>query len=132
MRSAFAAFADPVTRAAWGTPSDTAAFFYEEVDFRVGGRDAFRCGDKANPQYRGVTTYLDIATNGRIVSSEVADLARARLLISLSTAAFAPASEGTKLVVTVQATALVGDDMIRGAEFGHRASLDNIVAATKE
>ncbi|HWG03905.1 MAG TPA: SRPBCC domain-containing protein [Beijerinckiaceae bacterium] len=128
----FTAFADPVARAAWGTPSDTAAFFYEEANFRIGGRDVFRCGDKADPQYRGVTTYLDIVPNERIVSSEIVEHAGTRLLISLSTATFAPAPAGTKLLVTVQATSLAGDDMIRGAEFGHRASLDNLVAAMKE
>jgi uncharacterized protein YndB with AHSA1/START domain len=42
----FAAFANPVERANWGTPSESAAFIHDEADFRVGGRDVFRCGAK--------------------------------------------------------------------------------------
>ncbi|MDE2166293.1 MAG: SRPBCC domain-containing protein [Alphaproteobacteria bacterium] len=44
----FAAFANPAERASWGAPSETAAFVYDEVDFREGGVDVFRCGDKSN------------------------------------------------------------------------------------
>src|ERR1700750_882343 len=67
----FAALADPVERAGWGAPSDTAALVYDQAEFREGGQDQFRCGDKSNPQYSGVTTYLDIVPDERIVSSEV-------------------------------------------------------------
>src|ERR1700750_555057 len=81
----FAAFADPVERANWGTPSETAAFFYDKVDFREGGTDVFRCGDKSNPQYRGVTTYYDIVSNERIVSSETVETQGRKLLISMAT-----------------------------------------------
>jgi uncharacterized protein YndB with AHSA1/START domain len=34
----YTAFADHKAREVWGAPSETAAFFYEEADFRVGGR----------------------------------------------------------------------------------------------
>jgi uncharacterized protein YndB with AHSA1/START domain len=30
----YAAFADPVARASWSAPSDTAIFVYDETDFR--------------------------------------------------------------------------------------------------
>src|SRR5579871_3037130 len=46
VKTVFAAFADPAERERWGAPSENAAFFYEETDFRAGGRDVFRCGAK--------------------------------------------------------------------------------------
>jgi uncharacterized protein YndB with AHSA1/START domain len=125
----FAAFADPEERANWGTPSETAAFIYDKVDFREGGRDEFRCGDKNNPQYRGVTTYYDIVPNERIVSSEIVETQGRKLLISMATTTLEPEGTGTKVTVTVQLTSLTGDGMLKGAEFGHNASLDNLVQA---
>jgi uncharacterized protein YndB with AHSA1/START domain len=125
----FAAFANPVERANWGTPSETAAFIYDQVDFREGGVDVFRCGDKSSPQYRGVTTYHDIVPNERIISSEVVETQGRKLLISMSTTTFAPEGSGTKVIVTVQLTSLAGEDMLNGAKFGHNASLDNLVKA---
>jgi uncharacterized protein YndB with AHSA1/START domain len=67
-----AAFANPEKRTSWGTPSETAAFVYDKVDFREGGVDVFRCDDKSNPQYRGITT-ITIDPNKRIVSSDVVE-----------------------------------------------------------
>jgi uncharacterized protein YndB with AHSA1/START domain len=125
----FAAFADPVERASWGTPTETAAFTYDKVDFREGGVDVFRCGDKSNPQYRGVTTYYDILPNERIVSSEVVEAHGRKLLISMSTTTFAPEGAGTKVTVTVQLTSLIGEAMLDGVKFGQNASLDNLVGA---
>jgi uncharacterized protein YndB with AHSA1/START domain len=125
----FAAFADPAERASWGAPSDTAAFIYDKVDFREGGIDVFRCGDKSNPQYRGVTTYHDIVSNERIISSEIIETQGKKLLITMATTTFEPEGAGTRVIVTAQLTSLVGDDMLNGAKFGHDASLNNLVEA---
>lgn len=125
----FAAFANPEERASWGTPSETAAFLYDKVDFREGGVDIFRCGDRCNPQYRGVTTYYDIVANERIISSEVVETQGRKLLISMSTVTFEPEGAGTRVVDTVQLTSLAGESMLNGAKFGHNASLDNLVVA---
>ena len=127
----FAAFASPEERANWGAPSDTAAFIYDKTDFREGGIDVFRCGDKSNPQFRGVTTYYDIVPNERIVSSEVVETQGKKLLISMATTTFEPRGTGSKIIVTVQLTSLAGEDMLKGAEFGHNASLDNLVNAMR-
>lgn len=125
----YAAFANPEERANWGTPSETAAFIYDKVDFREGGIDVFRCGDKSNPQYCGMTIYHDIVPNERIVSSEVVETQGRKLLISLSTTTFEAEGSGAKVGVTVQLTSLAGEDMLNGAKFGHNASLDNLVEA---
>ena len=125
----FAAFADPKERERWGAPSETAAFIYDKVDFREGGIDVFRCGDKNNPQYRGVTTYYDIVRNERIISSEVVETQGKKLLVTMATTTFERQGTGTKVIVTAQLTSLAGDDMLNGAKFGHNASLDNLVNA---
>jgi uncharacterized protein YndB with AHSA1/START domain len=125
----YAAFANSEERASWGTPSETATFVYDKVDFREGGVDVFRCGDKSNPQYRGVTTYYDIVPNKRIVSSEVVETQGRKLLISMSTTTFEAEGSGTKVIVTVQLTSLAGEDMLNGAKFRHNASLDSLVKA---
>jgi uncharacterized protein YndB with AHSA1/START domain len=128
----FAAFADPKERANWGTPSETAAFIYDKVDFREGGVDIFRCGDKSNPQYRGTTTYYEIVPNRRIVASEVVETEGRKLLITMSTTTFEPKGVETKVAVTAQLTSLAGDGMLDGAKFGHNASLDNLVEAMQQ
>jgi uncharacterized protein YndB with AHSA1/START domain len=125
----FAALANPVERASWGTPSENATLVYDETDFRVGGRDIFRCGSKANPEYRGVTTYYDIVPNQRIISSEIIGMGDTKLLISLSTTVLAPEKTGTKVTVTLQLISLAGDDTLEGAETGYNASLDNLAEA---
>ena len=127
----FAALADPVERARWGTPSETAALIYDETDFRVGGRDVFRCGSKANPQYRGVTTYYDIVSHQRIISSETVEVGGKTVLISMLTMTLEPEGAGTKVMLTAQVTSLDGDNMIEGAKFGNNAALDKLVEAMR-
>lgn len=123
----FAALANPVERAQWGVPSDQAALVYEQADFREGGSDVFRCGPKHDPQYRGVTTYLDIVQNERIVTTELVEEHGRKLLATMSTTMLAPRGTGTDITVTVQVLSLAGEDMIKGAKNGTGASLDNLV-----
>jgi uncharacterized protein YndB with AHSA1/START domain len=125
----YAAFADPVLRAQWAAPSDTAQFVYDETDFRVGGRDLFRCGAKSNLQYQGVTLYHDIEPGRRIVSSETVETGGTRILVSLSTVVFEPEGNGTRIAATIQLASLAGEAMIEAATVGHNASLDNLVKA---
>jgi uncharacterized protein YndB with AHSA1/START domain len=123
----FAAFADPVARSQWGAPSDTAVIIYDEADFREGGQDRFRCGSKANPNIHGLTRYLAITADRRVVSSETIDMDGKRLCASLTTLELAPHGEKTKLKNTTQLVSFIGLDMIKGHEAGHNGSLDNLV-----
>ncbi|HKV51539.1 MAG TPA: SRPBCC domain-containing protein [Gemmatimonadaceae bacterium] len=125
----FAALANPVERAEWGVPSEKAALVYERADFREGGQDVFRCGPKHDPQYRGVTTYLDIVPNERIVTTELVETNERKLLATLSTTLLESREGGTHITVTVQLASLAGEDMIQGAKCGTGASLDNLVKA---
>jgi ribosomal protein L37E len=54
------------SRAKWWSGSP----IYDEADFREAGQDCFRCGSKANPNNHGMTWYLKIIANRRVVSSE--------------------------------------------------------------
>ncbi len=123
----FAAFADPVERASWSAPSDTAAFVYDVVDFREGGQDVFRCGAKDNPQFTGLTTYIAIKPNALICSSEIVESGGMKLMGSLITTQLSPEAGSTRIRTTVQVTSFCGDDMIDGTETGNNASLDNLV-----
>jgi uncharacterized protein YndB with AHSA1/START domain len=121
----FAEFADPAARARWSAPSND-ALIYDEADFRIGGRDVFRCGPKGDPKFRGETQYLDIVPNERVVSSETVEMGGRRLAVALTTLTFEPAADGTRLTVTLQIVSFVGSDMIRGYESGNKSALRNL------
>jgi uncharacterized protein YndB with AHSA1/START domain len=123
----FAAFADPVARAEWGAPSDTAVLTYDEADFREGGQDRFRCGSKSNPNIHGVTRYLEIVANRRLVSSETIVVDGKLLCVSLTTLELTSDGDKTKLKSTTQLASFIGEDMVKGHERGSNASFDNLV-----
>jgi len=117
------AFADPAARAIWGVPSATAVVIYDQAEFRVGGTDIARCGDRSDPRYRAVTHYLDIVPHRRIVWSEVVDDQGNAFGASLVTVDLEPEGAGTALTVTIQVASFVGDAMIEGTRQGYEASL---------
>ena len=121
----FSEFADPVARARWSAPSND-ALIYDEADFRVGGKDVFRCGPKGNPKFRGETRYLHIVPNARVVSSETVDMDGQRLAVALTTLDFEPTDDGTNLTVTLQIVSFAGPDMIHGYESGNKSALNNL------
>ncbi len=123
----FAAFADPAARARWGAPSDATVLIYNEADFCEGGQDCFRCGPKADPNIFGVTKYLEIIENRRIVSSETIEMHGKRLCASQNTLELTPDGEKTRLKSTAQLASFIGDEMVKGYETGNNASLDNLV-----
>ncbi|MXV05642.1 MULTISPECIES: SRPBCC domain-containing protein [unclassified Xanthomonas] len=124
----FGAFSDSTQRAIWSAPSESAAFIYEAADFREGGRDVFRCGDKDDPQYTGVVTYVSIVPDSRIVWSEIVESGGQPLAALLITVLLEEQGDGTRIRMTVQATSFCGDAMIEGIEAGNNAALDNLVA----
>jgi uncharacterized protein YndB with AHSA1/START domain len=126
-KAVFAAFADPTARVRWGTPSDTAVLIYDQADFREGGQDHFRCGSKTNPNIHGVTHYLDIVPDGRVISSETLVVDGRRLCVSLTTLELAPEGNKTRLKNTTQLASFIGEDMVKGHLTGTNASLDSLV-----
>jgi uncharacterized protein YndB with AHSA1/START domain len=121
----FSDFADPVARARWSAPPQD-ALIYDEADFRVGGKDVFRCGPKGDPKFRGETRYLQIVPNARVVWSETLDMDGQRLAAALTTLDFEPTEDGTNLTVTVQVVSFVGPDMIHAYESGNKSVLKNL------
>jgi uncharacterized protein YndB with AHSA1/START domain len=121
----FSEFANPVARASWSAPSKD-ELIYDEADFRVGGKDVFRCGPKGDPKFRGETRYLDIVPNARVVSSETVEVAGRRLAVALTTLDFEATEDGTNLTVTLQIVSFVGPGMIHGYESGNRSALENL------
>jgi uncharacterized protein YndB with AHSA1/START domain len=121
----FSEFADPVARARWSSPPSD-VLIYDEADFRVGGKDVFRCGPKSDPKFRGETRYLQIVPNARVVWSETVDMDGQRLAVALTTLDFAPTEEGTNLTLTVQMVSFVGPDMIHGYESGNKSALKGL------
>lgn len=121
----FSEFADPVARARWSAPSDD-VLIYDEADFRIGGKDVFRCGPKGDPKFRGETHYLVIVPNARVVSSETLDMGDQRLAVSLTTLDFEATEKVTNVTVTLQMVSFVGPGMISGYESGNRSALENL------
>lgn len=122
----FAAFVDPVARAKWGAPSDTAIILYDTANFRIGGTDKFRCGSKSDPKYHGEARYLQIKPERLIVYAETINSDGVRLSASLNTVELRALGKSTKLTLTVQLAAFEGRDIIDGTRFGHDQALDNL------
>ena len=122
----FGAFANPQARARWSAPSDAAVLIYDEADFRVGGRDTFRCGAKSDPKFLGETRYHDIIPDRRIVSSATIDTNGKRLSVALTTMDLEPEGSSTKVKLAVQIVSLDSPDMIEGTKIGYTGSLDNL------
>ena len=120
----FSEFADPVARARWSASSGD-VLIYDQTEFRVGGRDLFRCGPKNDPRFHGVTFYHLIDPNKTVVSTETLEADGQQLAVSLNTLEFDASSEGTNLKVTVQMVSLVGPGMIVGYEAGNKGALEN-------
>src|SRR5579863_6182722 len=125
LEQVFSEFADPVARARWSAPSED-VLIYDEADFRIGGKDVFRCGPKGDPKFHGETHYLLIVPNVYVVSSETIEMDGQCLAISLTTLDFEPTENGTNLKVTLQIASFVGPGMILGSESGYKCALENL------
>jgi len=121
----FSKFADPLARALWSAPSND-ELIYDEADFRIGGKDVFRCGPKGSPKFRGETRYLDIAPNARVISSETIDVDSQRLAVALTTLDFEPTDDASNLRVTIQMVSFAGQGIIHGYESGNKSALKNL------
>jgi len=114
----FSAWADPKARSIWGAPSEDEAIEFLENNFRVGGRDIHRCGQKSNLRFIVETRYYEISRPSRLLFTE--RVAADDELLSLSTISVEIDDCGNlvELNVTVQIVSLVGSDMIEGTRKG--------------
>jgi uncharacterized protein YndB with AHSA1/START domain len=119
----YRAIADIGERTKWGAPSETAVVIYDEADFRVGGRDLFRCGAKADPRYRVETRYVDIVAERLVVQTEVIHEGDKLLAANVTTLELMPDGACTRVKVTAQVASFVGPAMIESTKAGHEGSL---------
>lgn len=128
LEQVFAAWADPDARAVWGPQSDGEGMEFSETDFRVGGKDVHRCGQKGDLCFLVKTIYHDIQQPSHLLFTERVSTDDSLLCVSLITAEFSEAGEATNLELTVQVASLVGEDMIAGNRGGWEAALNNLGA----
>ncbi|NJM83276.1 MAG: ATPase [Tabrizicola sp.] len=123
----FAAYADANERVRWAAPSDTAVFFYEKADFRVGGLDVARCGAREDPRFRVESRYMGILPGHRIVTVDTVHEDTTPLSVSITTVEFSDSPDGAQVKVTVQVTSFAGAGMIDNTRDGTAGSLNNLV-----
>lgn len=122
----FAAWESVEARLRWSVPYESAGAAYDQTEFRVGGLDIMRCGNKDDMRYKAHVRYLEILRDARIVMAEsVAEDGKTRAA-SLITIEFEPVGKATKQTVTMQVSALDGPGMIEGYNEGWGAALDNL------
>jgi uncharacterized protein YndB with AHSA1/START domain len=117
----FKAFADPAVKARWfGVSEDERKTGRYELDFRVGGRETWRGGEKGGPEYRNDTMYRDIVPDQRIIFAYDMFQDDKRISVSLATVELKPDGKGTRLTFTEQGAFLDGydDPKIRQSGWG--------------
>ncbi|WP_255316418.1 SRPBCC domain-containing protein [Nesterenkonia sp. Act20] len=121
------AFAEPRQRAIWGPPSGEVQIF-DQAQFRVGGRDLYRCGSPDALDYRGVVDYIHIVEHRLILHTDVVYGGDQLLSAALLTIEFADSDSGTQIAITDQLTSFVGEGMVEGHQKGQTIALNQLAA----
>jgi len=124
----FAAWADPAAKARWFGGPGARQERNHELDFRVGGREAFSGGEPGGSVYTFEARYQDIVPNERIISTYDMHMDGTRISVSIATVEFKPADSDTRLIFTEQAVFLDGFDTPADREHGTRELLDQLDA----
>lgn len=119
------AWTAPAARAVWAAPAPSVTVVFLEADMRVGGREFSLCKVEGQPDIRCDCGWLDLVPPQRCVNYEVISCEGVTQSAALVTADFAPAGEGSQLVVTVQLSSLAAD-MQAGYRQGFGAGLDTL------
>lgn len=115
---AFAAWAEPASKARWfAGPDDWESVSYH-LDFRVGGRERSIAGPRGGPMYTYEAHYRDIVPSERIICAYDMYLDETRISVSLATVEFKPDGSGTRLIFTEQGAFLDGYDIPSQREQG--------------
>jgi uncharacterized protein YndB with AHSA1/START domain len=121
----WAAFADSTQRAIWGVPVGEAQV-YDESNFRVGGRDRYRCGPPQTLEFHGAVDYVHIIPESLIVHTDTVTVGDQILAVALLTWEFEGADDTTVIRLTDQVTSFVGTDMIDGHRNGQTKALEQL------
>jgi hypothetical protein len=106
----FEAWADPTLKARWFVGSGDALGAGYDLDFRVGGREAFRGGPPGGTVHTYESRYHDI----------------------VATVEFGSVGSMTRLVLTEQGVFLDGHDTAAQREEGTRSFLESLAASLRE
>ncbi|MCW3835723.1 SRPBCC domain-containing protein [Sphingomonas canadensis] len=124
------AWTAPAARAVWAAPSPAVTVAFLEADSRVGGREVSLCKIAGQPDIRCECGWLALQPALRSVNYEVVSAEGETLSIALVTADFSGDAVRSRLVVTVQLSA-VAKDMAAGYREGFGAGLDNLAAVAE-
>lgn len=119
------AFADPAARVVWGAPAGEAQV-YDRTDFRIGGRDEYRCGPPETLDFHGTTDYLAIVPERLLSQTDVVSSNGSVLAGALLTFRLEDDEDGTRIHLTDQVTSFVGQGMIEGHRNGHTIALQQL------
>jgi uncharacterized protein YndB with AHSA1/START domain len=127
----FEAWADPALKARWFTGSaDTLGAGYD-LDFRIGGREAFGGGPPGGTVHTYESRYHDIVPEQRIVYTYEMYADEARISVSVATVEFQSVGDVTRLVLTEQGVFLDGHDTAAQREEGTRSFLESLAASLR-
>ncbi len=119
------AWTAPAARAVWAPPTASATVEFVESDPQVGGREVSLCKVAGQPDIRCDAGWLEMLPGQRSVGYEVISAQGVTRSSALVTADFAAEGDGSRLVVTVQLSALA-ENMAQGYRQGFGAGLDNL------
>jgi uncharacterized protein YndB with AHSA1/START domain len=127
----FEAWADPTRKARWFAGSREALGAGYDLDFRVGGREAFRGGPPGGTVHTYESRYHDIVPEQRIVYTYEMYADEARISVSVTTVEFRREGPVTRLVLTEQGVFLDGHDTAAQREEGTRSFLESLAASLR-
>ncbi len=122
----FRAWEDVEARSRWSKPWPEMDLVYDRHDFRVGGRDAYRCGLDGDFNWAAEVQYLDIVPGKRLVYSErMAEEGKPQSVALIAVEFFQKGKE-TLQTVSIDMLTLDGSTMFEGYAASWEPVLDNI------
>jgi uncharacterized protein YndB with AHSA1/START domain len=128
----FEAWADPARKARWFVGSGDALGAGYDLDFVVGGREAFQGGPPGGTVHSYKSRYHDIVPEQRIVYTYEMYADEARISVSVATVEFRSVGDVTHLILTEQGVFLDGHDTAAQREEGTRTFLESLAASLRE
>jgi uncharacterized protein YndB with AHSA1/START domain len=126
----FSGFAQPALKRRWYAEGDHEIQDFH-MDFRPGGSEQFRYRFReghpiAGSEIANESTYQDIAEEKRIVMTGRMSLNGKPILIGVTTLEFAPAENGTDLILTHQGTYIDWPDGAKMIEMGWNGLVERL------
>jgi len=124
------AWTTPTARAIWAAPSPAVVVEFIETATKLGEREVSLCKTQGHPDIRCECGWLVLQPVRQSVNYELVSIAGVPQSAALVTADFSGDGERSRLVVTVQLSALAAD-MADGYRQGFGAGLDNLAGVAE-